>query len=93
MRDADPVPASGLTEVTRHPVPAAQVPVSQGEATAEQVPAPAEDVIADSRTGGVEAQVRAQLAGLEARPVGEHVAAYDEVHRLLQGALARLDEG
>ncbi len=26
------------------------------------------------------------------RPLGEHVGAYDEVHRLLQDALAALDE-
>ncbi|MFN2522212.1 MAG: hypothetical protein ABR614_02725 [Mycobacteriales bacterium] len=33
------------------------------------------------------------LDGLEQRPVAEHVAVYDEVHRLLQDALAALDEG
>ena len=35
----------------------------------------------------------ARLEDLEARPVAEHVAVYDEVHRLLQDALAALDEG
>ena len=32
------------------------------------------------------------LGGLEDRPVGEHVEVFDEVHRLLQDALATLDE-
>lgn len=41
----------------------------------------------------VVAQVRGRLAGLADQPVGEHVTAYDEVHRRLQDALARLDEG
>lgn len=36
--------------------------------------------------------VRQRLADLPVRPLGEHVAAYDAVHRLLQDALARLDE-
>ena len=34
-----------------------------------------------------------RLDRLHERPVGEHVAVYDEVHRLLQDALAALDEG
>jgi hypothetical protein len=34
-----------------------------------------------------------RLEDLDARPVAEHVAVYDEVHRLLQDALAALDEG
>ena len=34
----------------------------------------------------------AHLDGLDDRPVGEHVAAYDAVHRGLQDALATLDE-
>ena len=34
-----------------------------------------------------------RLEELAERPVGEHVAVYDEVHRLLQDALAALDEG
>ena len=38
-------------------------------------------------------RVRERLSGIEDRPVGEHVAAYDEVHRRLSDALARLDEG
>ena len=33
-----------------------------------------------------------RLDGLEDRPVGEHVEVFDEVHRLLQDALATLDE-
>ncbi len=33
-----------------------------------------------------------RLQDLDERPVSEHVAAYDEVHRLLQDALAALDE-
>lgn len=33
-----------------------------------------------------------RLAELDARPVAEHVEVYDEVHRLLQDALASLDE-
>ena len=35
----------------------------------------------------------ARLEELAERPVAEHVAVYDEVHRLLQDALAALDEG
>ena len=34
-----------------------------------------------------------RLEELAERPVTEHVAVYDEVHRLLQDALAALDEG
>lgn len=34
-----------------------------------------------------------RLDDLDERPLGEHVAVYDEVHRLLQDALAALDEG
>ena len=33
-----------------------------------------------------------RLEQLDDLPVGEHVAVYDEVHRLLQDALAALDE-
>ncbi len=35
----------------------------------------------------------ARLEELAEQPVTEHVAVYDEVHRLLQDALAALDEG
>jgi hypothetical protein len=34
----------------------------------------------------------ARLEELQDQPVAEHVAVYDEVHRLLQDALATLDE-
>lgn len=34
-----------------------------------------------------------RLDGLDDAPLTEHVAAYDEVHRLLQDALADVDEG
>jgi hypothetical protein len=34
-----------------------------------------------------------RLDDLDDRPVAEHVAVFDEVHRLLQDALAALDEG
>ena len=34
----------------------------------------------------------ARLKDLNELPVGEHVAVYDEMHRLLQDALAALDE-
>ena len=34
-----------------------------------------------------------RLDDLEERPVAEHVQVFDEVHRLLQDALAALDEG
>ena len=37
--------------------------------------------------------VRERLAGVQEASLTEHVAVYDEVHRLLQDALARLDEG
>lgn len=36
-------------------------------------------------------EVRRSLERLEITPVAEHVVAYDEVHRLLQDALGRLD--
>lgn len=42
-------------------------------------------------TGLVDAAL-AHLDGIEERPVGEHVSAYDAVHRGLQDALATLDE-
>ena len=35
---------------------------------------------------------RERLAGLDGLPVPEHVQVFDEVHRLLQDALASLDE-
>jgi len=35
----------------------------------------------------------ARLEELAERPVAEHVAVYDEVHRLLQDSLSALDEG
>ena len=35
----------------------------------------------------------ARIEELAEQPVTEHVAVYDEVHRLLQDALAALDEG
>jgi len=34
-----------------------------------------------------------RLDDLDETPVAEHVVVYDEVHRLLQDALAALDEG
>lgn len=34
----------------------------------------------------------AVLEGLAQRPLSEHVAGYDEVHRLLRDALATLDQ-
>ena len=37
-------------------------------------------------------EVLERLDTLPARPVHEHVQVYDEVHRLLQDALASLDE-
>ncbi len=45
-----------------------------------------------SPSAGEVAQALAVLHGLEDRPVAEHVAAFDEVHRRLQDALATLDE-
>lgn len=44
-----------------------------------------------SAPAGVDAALR-RLEALESRPVGEHVEVFDEVHRLLQDALATLDE-
>jgi hypothetical protein len=35
----------------------------------------------------------ARLAKLDTQPVGAHAEVYDEVHRLLQTALAAIDEG
>jgi hypothetical protein len=35
---------------------------------------------------------RARLESLDGTPVPEHVQVFDEVHRLLQDALASLDE-
>ncbi len=42
----------------------------------------------DTQIGGA----LAQLDGLDDRPLEEHVAAYDGVHRALQDALALLDD-
>jgi hypothetical protein len=42
-------------------------------------------------TGAVDVALE-RLEDLADRPVAEHVAVYDEVHRLLQDALAALDE-
>lgn len=42
--------------------------------------------------GDVVMAVSQRLAQLSDAPIGEHLAAYDEVHRLLQNALARLEE-
>ncbi len=42
--------------------------------------------------GPVVTAVRQRLAALP-EPVHEHVAVYEDVHRLLQEALTRLDEG
>ena len=42
-------------------------------------------------TGPVESAL-ARLEDLEELPVADHVVVYDEVHRLLQDALAALDE-
>jgi len=42
-------------------------------------------------TAAVEAAV-ARLDELDGRPVSEHVAVLDDVHRALQDALATLDE-
>lgn len=47
----------------------------------------------DASTGDVRVDTAlARLQTLDAVPVGEHVAVYDEVNRLLQDALADLDE-
>ena len=45
-------------------------------------------VIASVTTAATE-----RLAQLAELPVAEHVAVFDEVHRLLQDALATLDQG
>lgn len=55
------------------------------------VPGPEADLTAAG--GDVLGEVREHLAGLDDRPLDEHLPAYDGVHRLLQGALSRLDEG
>ena len=39
------------------------------------------------------AAVRERLSGLSGTPVAGHVDVYDEVHNVLQGALATLDQG
>ena len=36
--------------------------------------------------------VRGRLADLDGQPVAGHVAVYDEIHAVLQGALAGLDQ-
>ena len=41
---------------------------------------------------GVVAAVRERLRELPERPVHEHATAYEDVHRLLQDALTRLEE-
>lgn len=60
------------------------------------VPGPASSVVPGPRAVTPAAtRVDAALAyldGLDDRPVADHVAAYDAVHRGLQDALATLDE-
>ncbi len=63
------------------PGPGAPVP---GLPRHEAAPTAGQDVVA---------QVEEILARARSLPVDEHVAAYDEVHALLQQELARLDEG
>ena len=46
---------------------------------------------ADASLTAVETAL-SRLEGLDGRPVGAHVEVFDEVHRLLQDALATLDE-
>ena len=41
----------------------------------------------------VMAAVQRRVVVLQDQPVGEHVAAYEEVDRMLQAELARLEEG
>lgn len=56
-------------------------------------PTPAETTSAAEPTGDSRVDTAlARLQTLDAVPVGEHVAVYDEVNRLLQDALADLDE-
>ena len=53
------------------------------------------DLAEGFRTDGVPPTVlaaRERLAQLDDAPVAEHVEVFDEVHRLLQDALATLDE-
>lgn len=54
-------------------------------------PSPARPAAAGPAAGIDEAQQA--LETVAARPVAEHVAVYDAVHRQLQAALAALDEG
>ena len=68
-----------------HATPGHATPGHQATAT--------HDDIADDIADDIPHQVRSRLAALAALPVDEHVAAYDEVHLLLQDALARVDEG
>lgn len=45
-----------------------------------------------SETPPAVAAARTRLAALDGTPVSEHVEVFDAVHRLLQDALATLDE-
>lgn len=54
-------------------------------------PSPAQ--LAAAAPGAGLDEARQALETVAARPVGEHVAVYDAVHRQLQAALAALDEG
>jgi hypothetical protein len=50
--------------------------------------------VSDQQAAAVTPVARAleELERLDERPVGEHVEVYDRVHRLLQDALASIDE-
>jgi hypothetical protein len=71
-----------VTEPGRTPPPAAGVGTGAG------APEPGRDAPAARDPLGAAQARLAQLPGL---PVAEHVAAFEEVHQLLAGALAALD--
>jgi hypothetical protein len=89
------VPVPGPS-AARPPVPG---PPRPGPATGGPGPTPpVASAPLDAAPAGIDppaevAVALAKLDALEGRPVGEHVEVYDEVHRLLQDALASLDEG
>ena len=78
-----PVPGPPVPGPPRVPGP---VPGPPASAAPVPGPPPAEQV-----PPGV-AQALARLDQLEGTPVSEHVEVFDGVHRLLQDALATLDE-
>lgn len=79
-------------QVDDQPAAVAAVPSGALPSGARPSPPPTALPGDSAEQSGVARDVQDQLTDLPARPVDEHVAAYERVHRLLQDELTRLDE-